>query len=364
MSRATKILINGRYLDHPMTGVQRYAFEICRAIDRMVAKEDSTIDGLTFIVARPTDARVQFPFANIREVRFGHFTGHLWEQIDLPFFARSNLILNLCNLCPLLARNNLTVVHDANVWLIPENYSRTFRWVYRVLIPLGIRRSRVWTTVSQFSAAQLLNRQLANRPPAAIVGNGSDHVREWDGTKSRFADSELPRPYVFALGSRSPNKNNELIFSLAPRLKALGISIIVAGDAGTNIYKQQGAVEVDNVHELGRVSDVDLAYLYRNCLCFLFPSFYEGFGIPPIEAMAVGAPVVSSNSSSLPEILGDAALYCPPTDAFAWATGIEQLFRDGDLRSRFVALGKEQASKYTWPRTARAIVQLARTAIA
>jgi glycosyltransferase involved in cell wall biosynthesis len=115
---------------------------------------------------------------------------------------------------------------------------------------------------------------------------------------------------------------------------------------------------------LGRVSDVDLAYLYRNCLCFLFPSFYEGFGIPPIEAMAVGAPVVSSNSSSLPEILGDAALYCPPTDAFAWATGIEQLFRDGDLRSRFVALGKEQASKYTWPRTARAIVQLARTAMA
>jgi glycosyltransferase involved in cell wall biosynthesis len=355
-----KVIINGRFLDQTMTGVQRYALEICRAVDGLITEHDPAVAGLTFEVARPKRAKAHFPFKHIKEARFGRFTGQLWEQLELPLHTKSGPLVNLCNLCPLLAPRNLTVVHDANVWLIRDNYSLAFRTANHVLLPLGIRRSRIWATVSQYSADQLVRLRIANRPPAAIIGSGSDHMGEFDGAPSNIAHDDLPRCYVFALGSRSRNKNVNLIYSLAPDLEKLRISIVVAGDTESKIFTQQGGIKQKNVFELGRVTDADLAYLYRNCLCFLFPSFFEGFGIPPIEAMAMGAPVVSSNTSSLPEILGAAALYCPPDDRSAWIATITELLENRGLRLRLVAQGLAQASNYKWKSTAKNLLQLSR----
>jgi glycosyltransferase involved in cell wall biosynthesis len=360
MMLAKQIVINGRFIDQPITGVQRYALEICRALDGMIEARHAAVSALSFLVARPKRVVAAYPFRNIEEARFGRFNGYAWEQIDLPSQMTSAVIVNLCNLCPLLGRTNLTVVHDANAWLIPDNYSLPFRLAYYALVPLGIRRSRAWVTVSQYSADQLLARRIANRPPDAIIGSGSDHVRALSGRRSILAQSGLPHPFVFALGSLSRNKNVDLVRSLAPALGAKGISIVIAGDPGSRIFTKQNCEQQRNIMQLGRVHAEDLAFLFRNCLCFLFPSYFEGFGIPPIEAMALGAPVVSSNTSSLPEILGDAALYCSPDNASVWIEAITRLTCDSNFRAALISRGLTQASKYEWCLSAERLLQLVR----
>jgi glycosyltransferase involved in cell wall biosynthesis len=259
-----------------------------------------------------------------------------------------------------LGRINLTVIHDANPWLIPDNYSVPFRLAYYVLVPLGIRRSRAWVTVSQYSAAELLARRIADRPPDALIGNGSNHMRALSGTNSTLARSALPFPFIFALGSRSRNKNLGLIRSLAPMLAGIGISVIIAGDPVSRVFTGKHSVQQSNVVQLGHVCDEDLAFLFRNCLCFVFPSYFEGFGVPPLEAMAVGAPVISSNTSSLPDVLGDAPLYCPPDQPAAWLEAIIALARDSNLRTEIVSRGFTQAGRYDWQLSAERLTQLAR----
>lgn len=357
MTQSCSVIINGRFLDQPITGVQRYARGICGALDEMIAEDQPIVSGLDISVARPRSAIGQFPYQQLPEERFGRLSGHAWEQLELPLWASSAIIVNLCNVCPILGRRNLTVVHDANVWLIPENYSPIFRLAYRSLIPIGIRRSAAWVTVSQYSADQLVKRHIANRPPDAIVGNGADHMHAADGNRPV---PKLPIPFVFALGSRSRNKNIDMIRSLSAPLQDKGISVVIAGDAKNKIFADERVDRHPNVIELGRIDDDDLAHLFRNCLCFLFPSYFEGFGVPPIEAMALGAPVISSNTSSLPEILGDAALYCPPNKPSLWIEAIMRLFSDSDLRTVLVSNGQRQASKYRWRLSAERLIQLVR----
>jgi glycosyltransferase involved in cell wall biosynthesis len=363
MTCGRQIVINGRFLDQSLTGVQRYAWGISSAIDELVAARHPIVHDVRVSIARPSRGTTTFPYRHIEEARFGRLNGHAWEQLELPLYSKDAPLLNLCNTSPLLGRNNLTVVHDANVWLMPDNYSRAFRAVYKILLPLGIRRSRAWVTVSNYSADQLLKRRIAHRPPDAIIGNGSDHILALSGETSEMARIALPRPYALALGSRSRNKNIEMIRLLAPQLAAAGISIVIAGDIGSNIFTKQEAMPQSNIVELGRVTDNDLVYLMRNCLCFVFPSFFEGFGIPPLEAMVLGAPVVSSNTASMPEILRDAALYCPPDTPDAWIATILRLAADAPLRSALIARGRERAAKYVWKTSAVHFMDLARQLI-
>jgi glycosyltransferase involved in cell wall biosynthesis len=360
MNPRNEIIVNGRFLDRPTTGVQRFAAGICGAVDGLLAEQHPLVADLRISVVRPNKAPGSFPFSHLKERRIGRLSGHTWEQFELPFHAKTAPLLNLCNTSPLLGRNNLTVVHDANVWLMPDNYSRTFRAIYHLLLPLGIRRSRMWVTVSKYSADQLLNRHIADRPPNAIVGNGSDHMHGLDVRRSKFASAALPRPFVFALGSRSRAKNIDLVRSIAGNLSASGISTVIAGDANARIFTAQAATAENNVIDVGRVNDEDLAYLLQNCLCLLFPSHFEGFGIPPIEAMAMGAPVISSSTASMPEVLGDAALYCAPHDRSAWIAAVLRMAGDAELRSELIERGRAQATKHTWKASALRLLELAR----
>jgi hypothetical protein len=179
MIPAGSVVINGRFLDQPLTGVQRYALEMCRAIDHMIATRHPAVDGLNFLAARPRSGMAPYPFRHIEEVRFGRVSGYAWEQIELPWHTRSAVLINLCNLCPLLGTRNVTVVADANVWLIPDNYSLPFRSIYRVLIPLGIRRSDDWVTMSQYSASQLLLWRIDAAPRAWIFSMIGRTVAAW-----------------------------------------------------------------------------------------------------------------------------------------------------------------------------------------
>ncbi len=354
----TRVYFNGRFMTRPITGVERYGWEIIREIDNLCGQRHHAIRGLDFEIIRPNGVISQHPFTNIRETIAGRRTGHLWEQFALPRYAKGGVLVNLCNFAPLIGARSITSVHDANVYLIPGNFSWRFRMAYRTLLPLVIRRSQKWITVSHYSADQLGAFQVSNRPPDAIVGNGCEHILRLNPSASRLAGVQLPRPFIFAMGSRSQNKNIDLLLSVAKSLRSQGVSIVLAGGVNLRSFQASSTIDHDLAIELGRIEDHDIAYLFSQALCFAFPSFYEGFGTPALEAMISGCPVISANTSALPEVLGDAALYCSPTDASGWLASILKLNSTPDLRADLVARGRKRAALYSWRESALKLVDV------
>jgi glycosyltransferase involved in cell wall biosynthesis len=356
----TRVCFNGRFLGRPVTGVERFAGETIRAIDALCAEENPATAGLEFEIIRPKGAEAREGFAHVPERTVGTWAGHLWEQIDLPRHLGDGILVNLCNSAPFFGTQSVTCVHDANVFLIPESYSLAFRTAYRAMLPLVIRRSSRWITVSAYSATQLARLGISNRAPNAIVANGVEHIGRLQPRRSRLAATDLPRRFVLALGSRSRNKNLDLLIEISADLQAAGVSIVLAGAANCKIFGGSDAKERPNVIELGRVTDEDIAYLYSSALCFAFPSLYEGFGIPAIEAMACGCPVIAANTSALPEVLGDAALFCSPTDPRAWRSAILRLAADADLCNELALRGRACASRYSWRAAALRLLDVVR----
>jgi glycosyltransferase involved in cell wall biosynthesis len=186
-----------------------------------------------------------------------------------------------------------------------------------------------------------------------IAPNGHEHVLRWDASRADLPMIRtLKRPYIFLLGSTARHKNIDVILNQAAALDEAGIDIVVAG-GGSAIFAASAQVRRPNIHQLGFVSDDDLAALYENALCLVFPSRTEGFGIPPLEAMAKGCPVISSNAASLVEVGGDVFLYVDPDDHDGWLQAIIALSRDEGRRASLSKKGRERAKLFSWTRSAQ-----------
>lgn len=337
--------INGRFLTQPVTGVQRYALEVTREILHIAATEHHEV-GL--VAPRNFDRDVAEP-AGVSAL--GPLHGHLWEQLTLPLRRRERLV-NLCNMAPLLARDNVVCVHDANVFSSPESYSPTFGRVYRALLPILARRAKEVATVTRHAATEL-SRHL-DRPVGQfhILPNGHEHVYRWMPERSVLAtEIESWRPFVLLVGSLARHKNIELILALAAALAADGLDIVVVGTRH-GPFSSTSETCASNVRYLGRVHDDDLACLMDRALCLAFPSLQEGFGIPIIEAMARGCPVVASSASCLPEICGNAALLASPRSSAEWLRQFRRLQLSKGLREDLTGRGLDNVRQFSWKRTA------------
>jgi glycosyltransferase involved in cell wall biosynthesis len=208
-------------------------------------------------------------------------------------------------------------------------------------------------TVSEYSAAELERFGVCPSERLFVAPNGHEHVRRWTPAPAagRFAFSA--RDTIVLLGSPAPHKNIGIVTGLAERLAAAGLRLAIVGTRDPRVFGvEAGSAPSSNVAWLGRLSDDDLAALLGNCLCLAFPSLVEGFGLPPLEAMALGCPVVVSDRASLPEICGDAALYAAPTDADAWFGRFVELARNPALRRRMIGRGRLAARRFSWAASA------------
>jgi glycosyltransferase involved in cell wall biosynthesis len=350
--------VNGRFLSRDLTGVDRYAIEILKAMDALISEQHPISAGLDIKLLCPAGSIKESPFSHIPLRELPKAPGHLWEQLILPQYVAGGA-LSLCNSGPLASQKQIVCIHDVNTRLAPESYTLPFRAAYRLLHPmLGMRVAQL-VTVSHFSKSSMAQFGIGNSENIAVIPDGHEHALEWKPDRSSLVTANLPERFVLLVGSKAPHKNVGLIFSIASELAGEGIHVLVTGGKDKNVYANDASGELPpTVRHLGRVTDDDLALLYRRALCLVFPSITEGFGLPALEAMTLGCPVIASNVASLPEVCNEAVLYATPRDGGTWLTAIKQIACDKTLRERLAAAGPMQAKKFSWRKSAERYLEL------
>lgn len=358
-----RLAVNGRFLGRSPTGVDRVAMELLLALDRMLVEEDQLTRGLEVEILAPSSASRDLPLRRIGTRSVGRLGGHGWEQTELAIAARGAWLLNPCNTGPVAISRSVTIIHDAQVFQTPQSYSRAFRALYRVELPLLARRSRLVFTVSDFSRSELERYGVAPPGKLRVSHNGCDHMDRI------CADPKAPgrfnldrRPYFLALGSLSPHKNLATLLRADRRRKNEGERplICVVGGGNPRIFANADLPGDHDVHFCGRVSDEELKSLLMGAHALLFPSHFEGFGLPPLEAMRCGCPVIASTASAVREVCGDAALYVEPDDVDGWARAMDKLADDRSIREGLSAAGLKRSEQFRWEDAARRLLEAIR----
>ena len=348
-----RVTVNGRFLSRQSTGVDRFAAELLKAWLPRYGRARA----VSLVTPRQTAPGLPEGFGTTPTPR-GRLSGHLWEQIELPRFCRNEVLVSLCNTGPILYRRQLAVLHDAAVMTQPSSYSFAFRTWYNALFGALMRRCAVIATVSEFSAGELTRHVGARASNIEIIYESGEHVLRSESDR-RIIDrlGLVDQKYVLAVGSKSLNKNFAGVMKAAEKLEDLGIKIVAAGGGNSRVFAGV-TLRGDNVVLAGYVTDGELRALYENAECFVFPSFYEGFGLPPLEAMHCGCPVIVSRRASLPEVCGEAAIYCNPADPDDIAKCLRQVLTSKDLRDELRAAGLARAAGFTWQKSAQRMEEI------
>jgi glycosyltransferase involved in cell wall biosynthesis len=333
--RPPPIVLNLRAALRPtITGVERWASELLPRLSALAP------DRYVTLAPRPR-AR-------------GRVSAQAWEQLALPAQAarrRAPLVFSPANLAPLLWPRNVLMLHDAAVLREPEAYSRAYRlWHERIGVACA-RRALQILTVSDFARRELI--ELAGLDPARVlVVHGGVDERFTPEADHRRAARELglDRPYVLTVATADRRKNLSALTETARRLRQQGMDLVWAGEDRPYFAPSN---PIAGARTLGYVADEHLPGLYRGARAFVLPSRYEGLGLPCLEAMACGTPVVAANRAALPETCGPAALLVDPDDPQAVASAVLRAASDESLRARLREAGLLRAARRTWDRAAR-----------
>lgn len=350
------VFINGRFLGQRLTGVQRYALETLLALDALLGK--GPVEPLSFKVLAPRG--VSRPaLSNVDFENVGRLSGHAWEQLELPLFARSGWLLSFCPTGPVLKRRQTVTIHDAAVYAMPHAFSREFKAWYKLLLPALAKRPPLVMTVSEFSRGELVRYLGVDAARVRVSGEGWQHVERLSTDASVLERHGLERGnYVLAVSSLTPQKNFQLIADALPFLADAGFQVAVAGRLEARVFGDYEPSSLRALKLLGYVSDAELRTLYEHAAVFVYPSRYEGFGIPPLEAMALGCPVLASNAASLPEVCGDGALYFDPDDARGLASLLRRVMTEPATRQSLIESGRRRLAHHDWENAARAHLAL------
>ncbi|MCL2066585.1 MAG: glycosyltransferase family 4 protein [Treponema sp.] len=321
-----KILINGYFFVRNITGIERYAFEITRRLDQLCRPDELAI----ILPGNFYKKNITMPaYKNIRVILFGKIIPHiLWQMLIVQFFLlthRQYIILDFGNTC-LPFTPGIVFLHDIYCELFPEDFTgfrdkivRLYnRWQYRLIA----KRAKKIVTVSNFSKDQIVRFIRANPDKISVIYSSWSHFNNISADYSVYDEFPfLSNPFYFSLGSISKRKNLNWIIGYAG--KHLDDLFVISG------MKQPTAAaphltnpSTPNVIFLGFLDDSKIKALMEKCKAFILPSYYEGFGLTPMEALSCGAKIVISNVSSLPEIYGNSAHYIDP---FNTDINLEQL---------------------------------------
>ncbi len=348
----TMIVVNSRFLTQKMTGVQRYAVEISKALKKINGN-------ISFVT--PTNI-VNHEVAQILGAeKFGKLQGHPWEQIELPRFLKSKgdpLLLNFSGMSPLFYTNKVITIFDLSVMRHPEWFSKRYYYYYKSLYPFVVKRSRKVITISEFSKREILDLlNIHERDIHVAYCSVSNNFKEvGHDTSDRGKEN-----YILAVSSLDPRKNIRNLISAFKQLSMKNTKLFIVGAK----HRAFGRPELldhagldDNIIFTGHISDEELIHLYKRAKLFVYPSLYEGFGIPPLEAMTHGCPTVVSAIDSLQEVCGDASYYINPHDIHDIARGMEAVLSDTQTQKKLVKMGYERVKCFSWEQSAAGISKL------
>jgi len=382
-----RIAFDATAMPRLMAGAAVYTYELARALaavdieneyvifargshfDDLPAMRSGPPAGPAYRTGRRAGVRVLKVRVPSRPLRL------LWEQTVLPWSARGGRRLRIdvlhsphhtTPLAPCGYRRVVTI-HDLTFFLLPERYPTTRRLYFQLMTRLSARVADAVIVPSEAVKGDvtrilgLPRERVFVIPEAAGPAFHPQDAVAIEAVRRRYG---LEGPFLLSVGSLEPGKNRERLLQAFARVRARGLkhSLVVAGQRA---WRYEGEAPLarrlglaDSVRFLGHVPQADLPALYSAADLFVFPSLYEGFGLPALEAMACGTPVVASNVSALPEVVGDAALQVSPLDVEALAGAMERLLRDDRLRSDLRERGLERAARFSWEKAARQTVEV------
>ena len=311
------LYVNGRFLTQPITGVNRYAYDQCRKMQQ---------DGIPFVIVCPRGSiSNDYDLSGMQVVRFGWGRSHFWAQLVLPWFflgKHDARLICFMGLAPLLVKHTEMTIHDLAFMHFPECYSCWYYLFYRLMTPLCAWHAEVVRTVSEFSKKDILTfYPFLSADKVVLMPNEVD--------LTFFCPANVQREdFLLAVASMDPRKNFRRLIEAVSKMPDVRLKIV----GGTNrVFAESHLPEEANVEWLGRVSDEELRRLYRTAAGFVFPSLFEGYGLPPVEALACGCPVAVSDIPVLhetcdPWLKKDAmVLYFNPLDVESMTQTIKKL---------------------------------------
>ena len=356
-----KIVIAAWHLMNSNVGLGRYTKNLIEALGRVDQKHDYEILMPVETTMFPSYKNFQYRFC-----KFPIFKRRFWEHLATRLVGSYDLLHFPYDSCVSKKRGKFVVtIHDVKPLLFPKPHKRmsVARLFKGMFMPHPFKIIDHVITVSKNSQNDIVQQLGVPQERVTVIHQGVEHDRFFPRpVLVNPQDQQIP--YVLSVAGADPTKNIVSLidaFSQLPDDIRTRHQLLLVGD-----IQPQGAIR-DFVEErgvtrqvifTGVLSDEELIQHYQNASVFVFPSLYEGFGLPVLEAMACGCPVVCSNTSSLPEVVGDAALMVKPTDVAALEESIRRVLTDDNLSHRLREAGIQQAKKFSWDHTARATVDL------
>lgn len=333
------IYVNGRNLGSHLTGVQRYTLKIT---------DEWNKSGFSFNTIIPKSA--------LHSVK-----GHLWEQFILPMKVdRSSLLWSPSNTGPLSVSNQVVTIHDVVPLDHPEWLNKKFVMWYQYLLPRLAKKAHKIITISEFSKERIIDTLKIPEHKVSVVYNGVDvKMPGYESIKEHKIKLPFNR-YILSVGSIEPRKNiGRLIAAWKKIVPIVGddIGLVIVGAKGlSRVFLQSENLSnvnsADRVYFTGHVSDEQLSALYSHAEVFCYPSLYEGFGLPPLEAMAYSIPVLTSNTTAMAEICKGAATLVDPISVNEIADGIVDLLSSHNVER--IEFARQLSKSLTWDKCAQA----------